>query len=287
MASAPAAAGSAIKAVIAPSMLASDFARLADEAKDVIAKGADWLHMDVMVRPCLRAAALCVPRVGDGEHRAGALVGDGHFVPNLTLGAPIVKALRKHTDAFMDCHLMVSDPGAWVEDFHAAGASQITFHVETVGEPGACREAQAQLRLKAAVHAFVRVQPGSRDAKDPVALAKRIRELGIRAGIAVKPKTPVESVLPLLEHFDMVLIMTVEPGFGGQKFMADMMDKVRAVRAAAPTMDVQVDGGLSPATVDVAAEAGANVIVAGTAVFGAEDRAAAIAALRESVAKQC
>lgn len=120
-----------------------------------------------------------------------------------------------------------------------------------------------------------------------MALAKRIRELGIRAGVAVKPKTPVESVLPLLEHFDMVLIMTVEPGFGGQKFMADMMDKVRAVRAAAPTMDVQVDGGLSPATVDVAAEAGANVIVAGTAVFGAEDRAAAIAALRESVAKQC
>lgn len=224
---------------------------------------------------------------------------DGHFVPNLTLGAPIVKALRKHTDAFMDCHLMVTDPAAWIEDFHAAGASQITFHIETVGESRLCRVVRwVCVSVGLLVVGWQRRRPGSDSplspscplagsAEDPIALAKRIRDLGIRAGIALKPKTPVDEALTMLEHFDMVLIMTVEPGFGGQKFMAEMMDKVRAVRAAAPTMDVQVDGGLSPATIDVAAEAGANVIVAGTAVFGAKDRGAAITALRESVAKQC
>ncbi len=208
---------------IAPSILSSDFARLAEEAARMERFGADWLHVDVM---------------------------DGHFVPNLTIGAPVVKALRKVTKLPLDCHLMIEEPGRYTPDFLAAGADVITFHAEAQG--------------------------------DARATARAIREGGARAGLALKPGTPAEAALDLLDELDMVLVMTVEPGFGGQSYMADMEDKVRAVAAAIGErpIDLQVDGGLDPETVKRAAAAGANVIVAGSAVFRADDPAQAIAALR-------
>lgn len=184
-------------------------------------------------------------------HSLDRLTFRSHFVPNLTLGAPVIKALRKHTDAFLDCHLMVSDPGRWVDDFGDAGASQYTFHIEA--------------------------------ADDVNALIDRIEAAGMKAAAAVKPGTPLEAVLPYASRLHMVLIMTVEPGFGGQKFMEDMMPKVRALRDAHPSLNIQVDGGLSPSTIDAAAKAGANVIVAGSAIFKSEDPRETIATLRASV----
>ncbi|KAJ3320680.1 hypothetical protein HDV06_005088 [Boothiomyces sp. JEL0866] len=215
-----------LKAKIAPSMLSSDFAALADESKRMKDCGAHLLHMDVM---------------------------DGHFVPNLTLGAPIIKCLRKHTDMFLDCHLMVTNPEKWVDDYAKAGCSNYTFHIEATDKPA-----------------------------DLIAL---IKATGMKVGIAVKPKTSVESVIPFCKSVDMILIMTVEPGFGGQKMMPECLEKVKALRSKFPQLDIQVDGGIDINNIEQVAAAGANVIVAGTGVFGHPSPAEAISIMTKAVEK--
>ncbi len=209
---------------ISPSILASDFSRLGEEAVSVQDAGADLLHIDVM---------------------------DGHFVPNITLGAPIVKCLRPRVRLPFDVHLMISDPLKYIPDFAKAGADLITVHLES-GSTAEC-----------------------------IAL---IKSLGVTPAVALKPATPAEAVFPYLQDLGMVLVMTVEPGFGGQKFMADQTEKIRAVRNECAKRgletDIQVDGGITAETLPLCAEAGANVFVAGSYIFGAADRAAAIAALR-------
>lgn len=189
-------------------------------------------------------------------------------MPNLTLGAPIVKSLRASTTAFLDCHLMVTDPGRWVDDFAAAGASMYTFHLEAVWPAGLAFDDAGAVRDGV---------PAVRD------LLRRVRGAGMLAGLTIKPATPVETVFPYLDDLDMVLIMTVEPGFGGQRFQPAMMDKVAALRARSRDLYIEVDGGLAPDTIAAAAAAGANVVVAGSAVFGVPDRQAAITQLRSAV----
>ncbi|KAM0033802.1 putative ribulose-phosphate 3-epimerase [Helianthus debilis subsp. tardiflorus] len=249
--------GIMVEAKIAPSMLSSDFANLASEAERMLTFGADWLHMDIMV--------VIVYLFTYRQLRLMALrylylfpaVTDGHFVPNLTIGVPVIESLRKHTKAYLDCHLMVTNPLDYVDQFGKAGASGFTFHVEV-----------------------------SKD--NWPELVKQIKSKGMRPGVALKPGTPIEEVFPLLEGehpVEMVLVMTVEPGFGGQKFMPDMMNKVRTLREKYPTLDIEVDGGLGPSTIDAAAAAGANCIVAGSSVFGAPEPAQVISLLRTSVNK--
>jgi ribulose-phosphate 3-epimerase len=210
---------------VAPSILSADFGSLAD-AVDEITPSTDWLHVDVM---------------------------DGHFVPNLTIGPPVVSSLRRHSALFFDTHLMITDPDRYLEPFRDAGADGCTVHVE-VGRTGA--------------------------------LIRQMRDLGLRVGLAANPDTPYEALEPFLDQIDLVLCMTVFPGFGGQSFIADVMDKVRQVRAAIDAagvaVDVEVDGGIDVATAPVAAEAGANVFVAGSAIFGHDKPWVAAEEIRES-----
>ena len=213
---------------ISPSILASDFANLESELKRIA--NANWAHVDVM---------------------------DAHFVPNLTLGLPVVEALARVSPIPLDAHLMIDDPDRWAPMYAEAGASSVTFHIEA--------------------------------ARDPRSLARDLRALRVRAGMALKPGTPFAPYAELLPELDMVLVMTVEPGFGGQSFMADQMPKVREVREAVDRCGgeiwVQVDGGVTAATIEACAEAGADVFVAGSAVYGAEDAAAAVDQLRALAAR--
>lgn len=212
---------------ISPSILSADFANLERDLHRLEAAGADWAHVDVM---------------------------DGHFVPNLTIGAPVVKALSRVSMLPLDVHLMIADPMRYIEDFVLAGASLITIHAE-------CDS-------------------------DVAATLQKIRSFGVKAGLSIKPGTEVEELCDYIDLVDMVLIMSVEPGFGGQKFMPESLERLARTRAlidaANPACLLEIDGGVSPGNAQAIIEAGADVLVAGSAVFGADDMAGAICALRGS-----
>jgi ribulose-phosphate 3-epimerase len=214
--------------MIAPSILSADFARLGEEARAV--RGADWLHVDVM---------------------------DAHFVPNLTLGLPVVQSLLQATDIPIDCHLMIENPGRWAPGYAEAGAYNVTIHAEATD--------------------------------DPIAVARDIRAAGAHAGLSIKPGTPIEPYLEVLREFDTLLVMSVEPGFGGQSFMPEVLSKARTVRKLVDTghltLLVEIDGGINADTIHAAAEAGVDCFVAGSAVYGASDPALAVASLRASAAE--
>ncbi|MDE0913790.1 MAG: ribulose-phosphate 3-epimerase [Planctomycetota bacterium] len=210
---------------IAPSLLSCDFGQIASEVKRTEAAGADWLHVDVM---------------------------DGHFVPNLTIGPPLVKAIHAAASVPLDVHLMITNPAEFAAPYAKAGAEVLTYHWEVAPSE------QASLEVIAA-----------------------FREQGVpQVGIAVNPDTPIEGLEPLLESVDLILVMSVFPGFGGQSFISDVLDKTRWLRQAGFEGHVEMDGGLDPTTLPLCAEAGANALVAGSAIFGPPDMAATISKLR-------